>query len=339
MSASSQITAEAPPEAAPEPALAAQADERLDRAPPRARRRFFILLGFCLALHAALLAVIIIEDWLTPPIAQFDPEISIEVVPEQALAKNEEQPPQQEPPAPEPQPQQKSQPEPLKQQLTLDEKVAYDAPRAENKETVHREAPDEATRAQNQAQPNQETAPTPTPKREKRQQERAPELAQEQGEPATAQAEDRPDAEVIEQAAPSPTPRPDKKAAKSETRAALGERQKSIADMVAALEPTPQFKLGGAARSAPISGGTANPSYLSVVLGYIKRVYRPVSGQRIAKGVISFYVDPDGHLVHQALRQSSGSAALDQAAMTALRRAGPFPPTPTQTALGIFWEY
>ena len=31
--------------------------------------------------------------------------------------------------------------------------------------------------------------------------------------------------------------------------------------------------------------------------------------------------------------------ALDQAAMTALRRAGPFPPTPTQTALGIFWEY
>jgi len=297
------------------------------------------LLAFCLAGHAALIAFLIIEDWISPPVAAPVQEISVEVVPEQAPAKKEERPPQQEPPEPEPQPEQKSQPEPLKQQLTLDEKVAHDAPRAENKETVKREAPDEATRAQKQARPNQETAQTPAQKLEKRQQELAPQLEQEQGETASAQAEDRPDAEVIEQAAPSPTPRPDKKAAKSETRAALGEKQKSIADMVAALEPLPQFKLGGAARSAPISGGTANPSYLSVVLGYIKRQYRPVRGQRIEKGVISFYVDPDGHLVHQALRQSSGSPALDQAAMSALRRAGPFPPTPTRTALGIYWEY
>jgi len=43
--------------------------------------------------------------------------------------------------------------------------------------------------------------------------------------------------------------------------------------------------------------------------------------------------------VHQALRQSSGSAALDQAALTALRRASPFPPTPTATSIGLIWKY
>ncbi len=335
MNASSQITAEAPLEAAPEPPLLARADERLDRQQPQAHWRFLAVLAFCLVGHLALMAFLIFEDWISPPIAPPDQEISVEVVPEQALAKAEEPLPS----PPEPQPEKKAQQEPPKQQLTLDEKVAYDAPRAENKETVKREAPDEATRAQNRARPNEETAPTPAPKLEKRQQERAPQLEQEPGEPASAQGEDRPDAEVIEQAAPSPNPTPDKKPAKSETRAALGERQKSIAEMIASLEPTPEFKLGGSAKSAPISGGTASPSYLSVVLGYIKRQYRPVGGQRTAKGVISFYVDPDGHLVHQALRQSSGSAALDQAAMAALRRAGPFPPTPTATALGIFWEY
>ena len=109
--------------------------------------------------------------------------------------------------------------------------------------------------------------------------------------------------------------------------------------MVASLAPVPDFQIGGAAKTAPINGGTAKPTYLSVVLGYIKRQFHPAGGGRSGDGVITFYVDPEGHLVHQALRQSSGSAALDQAALTALRRASPFPPTPTATSIGLIWKY
>ncbi len=318
--------------------LRARPDERLDRPEPSKRWRFLVLFFICLAIHLALVAVLLIEDKVSMPVNMAEEEIPVEVVAEPPPEKAEQPPlpPEQKAEEPPP-PEKKSEPEPPQQKLTLDEKPAYDAPRAENKEKLDREAPDNETKAQNLARPNEQTAQKPDPQhKEKLQQEAAPQPAQEPQ--MTGPEEDKREAEVIEQSAPKPGPKPDKPA-KPDPKVAPGEKQKSIADMVASLAPAPDFKLGGAAKSAPISGGTAKPTYLSVVLGYIKRQFHAAGGQRTGEGVITFYVDPNGNLVHQALRRSSGSPALDQAALTALRRAAPFPPTPTSTAIGLIWKY
>ncbi len=285
-----------------------------------------------------LVTALLIEDKISPAVDTAEQEIAVEVVAEPPPEQKAEQPPPPEPkPEEPPAPEKKPAPEPPQQKLTLDEKPAFDAPRAENKEKLDREAPDDETKAQHLAKPNEETAQKPDPRhKEKAQQETAPQPAQEPE--ATGPEEDKREAEVVEQSAPKLGPKPEKPV-KPDPKAAPGEKQKSIADMVASLVPTPEYQLGGAAKTAPITGGTAKPTYLSVVLGYIKRQFRPVGGQRINEGVITFYVDPNGNLVHQALRRSSGSAALDQAALTALHRAAPFPPTPTATAIGLIWKY
>ena len=150
--------------------------------------------------------------------------------------------------------------------------------------------------------------------------------------------EDKRDAEIVQQATPRPTEKPEKTSGKPDPKAAIGPRRKSMAELLASLEITPNYRLGGAARAAPISGGTAAPTYFSVVLGYILRKFHP-SGARQEVGSIVFFVDPNGNLMHQALRKSSGSSARDQEALAALHRAQPFPPTPTGGSIGMVWNY
>jgi len=318
--------------------LRAKPDEWPDR-PGEARRwRFPVLFLICFLVHLFVIVVVVLEDRASAPLVA-DQEIPVEVIAEPPPPP---QPAPQPPPPPEPkaeeppQPEKKAQEPPPPQKLTLDEKPAYDAPRAENKEKLDREAPDSQTKAQRLAKPNEQTAQKPDPHKEKLQQETAPQPAQEPE--TTGPEEDNRDAEIVVQAAPKPGPKPEK-SAQPDPKAAPGQKQKSIADMVASLAPTPEFQLGGAARTAPISGGTAKPTYLSVVLGYIKRQFRPGAAQRPNEGVITFYVDPNGNVVHQALRHSSGSSAVDQAALAAIKRASPFPPTPTGTAIGLIWKY
>jgi TonB family protein len=316
--------------------LKAAPEERLDRPTPAPPSRFWALLAAVLLLHAVPVAILVALDLVAPPIAAPEQEIAVEVV--------AEPPPGQTPPPPEQQKEQqeraqeKAQPEPPKQKLTLDEKPAFDAPRAENKEQLKREAQDEETKALRLARPDEHTAQDPDPQRKQPQQESQPEPSPEQG-ATTAQEEERREADVLEQAAPRPAPNPQKKFGARDPKAARGEARKSIADMVASLEPAPEFKLGGSAKTAPISGGSANPTYLSVVYGYILRQYHPPGDAHPNQGIISFYVDPSGHLIHQALRRSCGSSARDQAALSALRRAAPFPPTPNGSAVGLVWEY
>ncbi len=320
--------------------LAARPEERLDRPERVARGRFFKVLALCLLAHLCLLVGIILEQWGREPLETQDQEVSVEVVNEAEPPQAEEQPPPPapEPPKPEPEPQKKQEPPP-KQKLTLDEKPAFDAPRAENKEQFKREAPDERTQAQKQARPNEETAPQPEPKaKQKPQQLALPQPAQ-QEEATAPNDEEKREAEIIEQAAPKKGEKNDKKPIKPDIKAAPGEKQKSIAEMVASLTPIPDFKVGGAAKSSPISGGTAQPTYLSTVYGYILRKFSRRATSALTGGVISFYVDPNGNLIHQALRKSSGSPSLDQEALSALKRAGPFPPTPNGASVAIVWTY
>jgi len=61
-----------------------------------------------------------------------------------------------------------------------------------------------------------------------------------------------------------------------------------------------------------------------------KWVYPRPAGERGIEGnlVIDFYIANDGHLEHVQLTRSSGSVGLDDAALTAVKLAQPFPPVP-----------
>jgi len=303
-----------------------------DRLSPLFRRQAK-LFAVVLFLHAFVLSGLVTLDWIARPLNLVEEEIPVEVV-----AEPPPQPPPQEPPPQ--QAEQQKPPEPQqrqKQRLTLDEKPAYDAPRAENKEHVEREAPDEESRGQRQARPDQHTAEKPPEERRKPQQETQPDPGDKQG-AADAADDDKREAEIIEHAAPRPTEKRESMFGKPDPKAAVGPRQKSAAELLASLEPTPHYRLSGAAKAAPISGGTATPTYFSVVLGYILRKFHPAGGRQ-ETGSIVFFVDPNGNLMHQALRKSCGSSARDQEALAALHRAQPFPPTPTGNSLGMVWNY
>ena len=292
------------------------------------------LFALVLLLHGGVTGGLVALDWIARPLPLVEAEIPVEVVVEPP-------PPAAQEPAPQPQAEPQKPPDPQtekqKQKLTLDTKPAYDAPRAENREQVKREAPDEQTRAQRQARPDEHTAQKAEERQQKPQQETQQDPGEQQGAEDAAE-EDKRDAEVIEHVAPRPTEKPDKKTGKPDPKAAIGPRQKSAAELLASLEPTPHYQLSGAAKVAPITGGTAAPTYFSVVLGYILRKFHP-GGGRMETGSIVFFVDPEGRLMHQALRKSSGSSARDQEALAALRRAQPFPPTPTGSSVGMVWNY
>ena len=304
---------------------------RPERLTTALKKRQAKLFAAVLLLHAVVLSGLVTLDWVSRPLLLVEEEIPVEVVAEPPP------PPEAQEPAPAQQAQEQKPPEPQKQKLTLDEKPAFDAPRAENKEKVEREAPEEKTQAQRQARPYEHTAEKPEEHQRKPQQEMQRDPGEQQGASDTAD-EDKRDAEVTEQAIARPTEKPDKKAGKPDPKAAIGPKQKSMAELLASLEPTPTYRLSGAAKVAPVSGGTAAPTYFSVVLGYILRKFHPAGGRQEV-GSIVFFVDPNGNLMHQALRKSSGSSARDQEALAALHRAQPFPPTPTGGSIGMVWNY
>lgn len=308
--------------------------------PPQRRPRAPLLLS--LLVHIVVLAIILYEQSLhslDTPLQ--DQEVAVEVI-----AEPPQQPP---PPEPEPQPEpeaekEKPQPKekPPEQKLTLDEKPAYDAPRAANRETVKREAPDQETKAQRQAPPDTARAAKPSPETTadpQQQQEAKAELAPE----APKAQEDKPDAEILEQAKPEPKTQPDQKQGQVEIKASPEPKPKSISEQLAALEPVPDYKFAGSSKPAPVSGGTSDTSYLSVLHGMIvphMHVPPHLRGKRPPNaGLIQFYVDGAGHLTHQAVARSSGFPELDAAALAAVRRGAPFPAPPTGHALGVIFHF
>lgn len=70
------------------------------------------------------------------------------------------------------------------------------------------------------------------------------------------------------------------------------------------------------------------------IMGYAARVRARVAGNRPSgrgqrgTAVVSFGVSRSGGLTYVRLSRSSGAAALDQAALAAVRRSAPFPPPP-----------
>ncbi len=319
--------------------------------PPRVagprRGQFVFVLGIVLAVHAVLFLLLVILDAILLPRETRTQEMPVEVIVEPPPAPPPPQPePKPEPQAkeekpPEEKPKEKPPQEKPKQQQQPYEEPATDAPRAESPEKINRPAQDKETKALRKAPPSDQTAQKPSPeKRPSPVAGAAPEVSPEP--PALKQAEDKPDAEVTERAEISHD-KPDQKEPRAESQGETKQGAKSLADQLANPEPVPYYQFSGAAKAAPVTGGTANTTYLSTLWGLI------VPGMRIPErikenhlrgdGVLVFNVDIKGNLTRIGIQQSSGFADLDAEALAAVRRAAPFPPPPRGLTYSISFSF
>lgn len=89
---------------------------------------------------------------------------------------------------------------------------------------------------------------------------------------------------------------------------------------------------GGTGGAAAEAGTVEVATYRARVLAHLARfkVYPAGARDRGVEGraTLSFVVSRDGAVVSSALSESSGAPALDEATLTMLRRATPFPPMP-----------
>ncbi len=158
----------------------------------------------------------------------------------------------------------------------------------------------------------QELAPTAPPQSmrpRKREPEKAAEIAAER--PKTPQV-----------AGAKPAPRQDTKAQRGNA------TRNTTQGAATATNQQATAKTQGAARKAAAqSGNAATSNYPGQVMRRIARVPKPRVNAR-GTAVIAFVVSGDGGLERVSVAQSSGSAALDKAAVDVIRKAAPFPVPP-----------
>lgn len=305
--------------------LAATSEDRLfasaDPMWRAAKRRFGPLLVAVLLFHATLIALFILSDEPNKDANLLDKEIPVEVIVQ--------------PPPPPPPPQKKAEPQPKPQpekpKYVHEEKPAFDAPRTPNNETLKRESTDNQTRAPMQAKPVAANETKPTPDQPKPAQNAAPQAADKTAAPD--KPDNTPDAEPLDQAAPIKDNKSERKMKQAKEKATLPDDERSaVARQLASLEPSPDYSIAAESKVAPVTGGTEDMRYLSVLYGLIMRQQHFPSGPRPrhneAQAVVAFWVDETGELVHEALYRTSGYPELDTEALAAVRRAAPFPEPP-----------
>jgi protein TonB len=309
--------------------------ERLIRSPTplseAATSRWLPLLSAAF-LHASILLLLIFGRELGPAIAPEAREIPVEIVIE--------------PPPPKPDaPPAKAEPTPPARQI--DEEIAFDAPRTPNKEKIERDAPDQATKAP--GAPTATTAPSlsPAPAQVASAEQSAPGAAQKSAEPVldSPAAEEKRTLDVDRE-------EPDPQQAAVDAKAPLGK----LPALVGQPFPTwstgaplvtsdylPGIELGSAAGPAPVTGGKAKTTYLSILYGMvIAHLHAPADireGPPKARGAIVFTVDGTGNLVQRQIAQASGSRELDSAALGAIAEAAPFPPPPLGMPMRLKFTY
>ena len=248
-------------------------------------------------------------------------EIIVEPPPPAPRPKPEAQPKEEQPKEKPPQ----EKPD-AKQQAPYEE-PATDAPRAESKEKINRAARDKETKAARRAPQSDQTAQKPSPeKRPSPMEAAAPETSPEPS--AVKQAEEKPDAEIIEREEMN-RDRPDQKETRARSKGETRQGAKSLADQLANPEPVPYYQFGGAAKAAPVSGGAANTTYLSILWGLIVpgiRIPEHIKANHLqAAGVLVFNVDIKGNLTRIAIERSSGLADLDAELSPGCVGRRPFP--------------
>ncbi len=212
-----------------------------------------------------------------------------------------EPPPEQEPEKqPEEQAKEVEEP-PAPVQQTLDEKAATDAARSAESEAKAQEQKQEQTQSQPQEPP------------------------QEQKQDAPQSAELAPEEPVY-----ADVPLPPR----------IPQARQGLSSLE--MEPLPDFRFEAPARRMPFPGGNAEPTYLSMLYGMImQHMFTPQmdAPKEILRGRISFGIGRDGRIFQEAIVKSSGMRELDRAALTAVRRAGPFPLPPGGGPIYLTFDY
>jgi protein TonB len=139
----------------------------------------------------------------------------------------------------------------------------------------------------------------------------------------------QPDAIPLQQ--PDPQPTQDKP-----------EQRAQDASVAAAL---PNAPVTAAIAAAPSPGAIERPdaavvaSWKRSLVAHLKRFQRYPVAARGAEGVVrmAFQIDRLGHILHSSVQRSSGSTALDEAALAVMKRADPLPPPPNGTADDQLW--
>jgi protein TonB len=339
--------------------LEAKAIERMIDPPQLAaprRGRFVFVLGICFAVHAAIFTLLVILDAILLPSETRTQETPVEVIVEPPPPPPQPKPEPQPQPQPKPEPQAKEEkppeekpkekppqekPQAKQQQQQPHEEPATDAPRAESPEKVNRPAQDKQTKALRKAPPSDQTAQKPSPeKRPSPVEGAAPQVSPEP--PALKQAEDKPDAEVTE-SAEIDHDKPDQNEPRAESQGETKKGAKSLADQLTNPEPVPYYQFSGAAKAAPVTGGTANTTYLSTLWGLIvptMRIPERIKENHLrGDGILVFNVDIKGNLTGIGIQHSSGFADLDAEALAAVRRAAPFPPPPRGLTYSISFSF
>lgn len=236
--------------------------------------------------------------------------------------------PEQKPPDP------PAKPEPSPPTKPLDEQPAFDAPRLANNAKQETESPDEPAKSP----PAPEEAKPPSPKPEP---SKTPDAAKadapqkEQAAPLASDAEASPEGE---------TPPPQKQPREEHAEAEAPKDAASDAARFPTFESVPDIDFGALAKPAPIAGGKAKATYLSIIYGMIMaRIHFPQNATRPAgsklEGTIVFSVDAMGGLIQRSIVRPSGSHALDRAAYEAVGRAAPFPRPPNGSPIGLRFTY
>jgi protein TonB len=305
--------------------------ERLVEAGKRAASRrsavFFALL-VAAAIHTGVLFPLFFEYSAAPqPTTQ---EIPVEIL--------AEPPPKPKPPPP------PEQPQPPARPRSLDEEPATDAPRQATKEKIDRRAPDETSKAVNPPEHAEQPKSPEPPKDAGQAQPAAPKAAEKQPEPIP----DKPDAEIIRQAAieSAPANQPASEEAKApspRTPSFLDEPSPwSSRQSFTAPEALEDVEAVSAAERTPISG-KAKSTYLSRIYATVmSHMHMPpgiLANAYKIEGVIVFGVDGAGNLTRRSVTRSSGSQELDAAALAAVEQSSPFPAPPGGAPIGMTFTY
>ncbi|SDG54119.1 energy transducer TonB family protein [Alloyangia pacifica] len=179
-------------------------------------------------------------------------------------------------------------------------------------ETLTAEAPEQEPLEAEEQEPEEVTETAP--EQSQRPKLRDPEIAKRPPEPAPAPQPQR---------EPEPTPEPRQQAARPQGNAEQNATAGAATGRAGGSSATSGS--GGQAREA---GNAAASNYPGQVMRKLSRVPRPRVNARGA-AVIAFRVSGSGGLAGVSVARSSGSAALDQAALRVVRSASPFPAPPS----------
>ncbi|WP_113910833.1 energy transducer TonB family protein [Roseovarius dicentrarchi] len=129
------------------------------------------------------------------------------------------------------------------------------------------------------------------------------------------------------QAAKTPEPAKPAQRRKPASQPRGNAEQNQRAGAASGSEQAPARAQGTSRGASSAAGNAAASNYPGLVMKRISRVPRPRAGSR-GTAVVAFSISGGGGLAGVSIARSSGSAALDKAALRMIRAAAPFPPPP-----------